>query len=40
MVKWIFNIFQGAAFGFLSIASITGDQIKSFLPEIIPRLYR
>ena len=40
MVKWIFNIFQGAAFGFLSITSITGDQIKSFLPEIIPRLYR
>jgi len=36
----IWNSKKGAAFGFLSIASITGDELKTYLPQIIPKLYR
>lgn len=32
--------FQGAAFGFSSIATSAGDQLAAHLPKIVPRLYR
>lgn len=36
----IWNSKKGAAFGFLTIASKAGEQLKPHLPKIIPRLYR
>ncbi|XP_047125888.1 proteasome adapter and scaffold protein ECM29 isoform X1 [Hydra vulgaris] len=36
----MWNSKKGAAFGFLSIASIAGEELKVYLPEIIPKLYR
>lgn len=36
----MWNSRKGAAFGFLSIASLAGDQLKPYLSEIVPKLYR
>ena len=33
-------LFQGAAFGFSSIASIAREQLTPHLPSLVPRLYR
>ena len=33
-------IFQGAAFGFTTIAAQAGEQLAPFLGQIVPRLYR
>lgn len=32
--------FQGAAFGFSTIAAQAGEQLAPYLPQIVPRLYR
>lgn len=33
-------VYQGAAFGFSSIAKAAGEQLTNHLPKILPRLYR
>jgi len=36
----MWNTKKGAAFGFTSIVAKAGDQLKPFLPTLVPKLYR
>ena len=36
----IWNSRKGAAFGFSSIAKFARDDLKAYLPTLVPRLYR
>jgi len=38
-LKWIL-CYQGAAFGFSSIAAHSREQLEPYLPEIVPKLFR
>lgn len=36
----MWNSKKGAAFGFSTIAKKCGEELKSYLPDIVPKLYR
>ena len=37
---FLVSFFQGAAFGFSSIAAHSREQLEPYLPKIIPKLFR